>query len=205
MKTICRICFVCCLAVICFFAGMFMLIFVLKANNYILMDKQELSRLQSDSEPVKNASAIPQTVDLATSYYIQSINSVTGEEELTQEEIPHSLVGANRDEIEEFIDEYNKAPALSDKEKGFVEAQLEEFSPEKIVVRKHYKPLEKGIFYLKSEENFVVVYYSDLSTVYMYTDIVMDHLPEDTQKEIMEGKKIDSLENLYSFLESYTS
>lgn len=205
MKTICRICFVCCLAVICFFAGMFMLIFVLKANNYILMDKQELSRLQSDSEPVKNASAIPQTVDLATSYYIQSINSVTGEEELTQEEIPHSLVGANRDEIEEFIDEYNKAPALSDKEKGFVEAQLEEFSTEKIVVRKHYKPLEKGIFYLKSEENFVVVYYSDLSTVYMYTDIVMDHLPEDTQKEIMEGKKIDSLENLYSFLESYTS
>lgn len=205
MKTICRICFVCCLAVICFLAGMFMLIFVLKANNYILMDKQELSRLQSDSEPVKNASAIPQTVDLATSYYIQSINSVTGEEELTQEEIPHSLVGANRDEIEEFIDEYNKAPALSDKEKGFVEAQLEEFSTEKIVVRKHYKPLEKGIFYLKSEENFVVVYYSDLSTVYMYTDIVMDHLPEDTQKEIMEGKKIDSLENLYSFLESYTS
>ena len=76
---------------------------------------------------------------------------------------------------------------------------------DKIVVKKIYKPLEKDIFYLKAEENFVVVYYSDLSTVYMYTDIVMDNLPKETQDEINEGKKINSLESLYSFLESYTS
>lgn len=205
MKTIYRICFVCCLAILCFFAGMFMLVFVLRANNYVLMDKQEFTRLRTDTEPAQNVSVIPQTADLSTSYYVQQINSLTGEEELIQENIPQSLVGASRDETEQFIAEYNKAPALSDKEKGFIDAQLEEFSSDKIVVKKIYKPLEKDIFYLKAEENFVVVYYSDLSTVYMYTDIVMDNLPKETQDEINEGKKINSLESLYSFLESYTS
>ncbi len=205
MKTIYRICFVCCLAIICFCAGMFMLVFVMKANDYVFISQRELTDIRNSSLQTKDVSVMPQTADLSTTYYVEQLNSVTGEEELIQEEIPHSLVGANREEIEQFITEYNKAPALSDKEKGFVDAQLEEFSSDKIVVRKVYKPLEKDVFFLKSEENFIVVYYSDLSTVYMYTDIVMDQLPEEIQAEINEGKQINSLENLYSFLESYTS
>lgn len=205
MKTIYRICFVCCLAVLCVFAGMFMVVFVLKMNDYVLIEKQNLAELRTQQERIADVSHTPQTADFGTSYYIQHVNTLTGEEELIQETMPNSLVGADREETEQFIKEYNKAPALSDKEMGFVNAQLEEFSPEKIVVRKIYKPLEKDVFYLKSEENFIVVYYSDLSTVYMYTDIIMDNLPEETQKEITEGKKIISLESLYSFLESYTS
>ena len=60
-------------------------------------------------------------------------------------------------------------------------------------------------FYLKAEENYVVVYYGDNSTVYMYTNIRMDSLPEETRREIEACKEIDTYENLYSFLESYTS
>jgi len=60
-------------------------------------------------------------------------------------------------------------------------------------------------FFLKAEENYVVVYYGDKRTVYMYTNIRLDSLPEETRLEIEAVKEIDTYESLYSFLESYTS
>ena len=55
------------------------------------------------------------------------------------------------------------------------------------------------------ENNMVNVYYSDRKTVYMYTDIVLDTLPEEIQNEIIGAKYIRSPMELYNFLESYSS
>lgn len=51
----------------------------------------------------------------------------------------------------------------------------------------------------------VVIYYSDFVTIYDYTDIDINDLPDELQQEIKCGKQIKSLKELYEFLEEFTS
>jgi len=60
-------------------------------------------------------------------------------------------------------------------------------------------------FYLFPLNGYIVVYLSDKTTVYEYTNISMEHLPENVQTEIENGKGISSEEELYGFLENYSS
>lgn len=60
-------------------------------------------------------------------------------------------------------------------------------------------------FYLGNDEGLVTVYRTSNAEVYEYTNIVMENLPKDLQKEIQEKKYIVNEEELYNFLESYTS
>ena len=60
-------------------------------------------------------------------------------------------------------------------------------------------------YYLIEEGGFLVVYASDRKTVYEYTDIAYDDLPENVRNEIRYGKYIRSQADLYGFLENYSS
>lgn len=64
---------------------------------------------------------------------------------------------------------------------------------------------KEEIFYLMELNGFVAVYRSDKETIYEYTNIVVEDLPEDVRQEIMEGKEIRTVEKLYGFLENYSS
>lgn len=65
--------------------------------------------------------------------------------------------------------------------------------------------LKEDCFYLLEVNGYVVVYLSDKKTPYEYTDILYDDLPNLLQNEIRNGKYIESLEELYGFLENYSS
>lgn len=66
--------------------------------------------------------------------------------------------------------------------------------------------VSKGeVFYLMDLNGFVAVYKADKETIYEYTNIVVEDLPEDVRQEIQEGKEIRSAEKLYGFLENYSS
>ena len=65
--------------------------------------------------------------------------------------------------------------------------------------------LKDDCYYLKELNWYVVVYLSDKKTVYEYTDISLEYLPENLQKEIQNGKYIETSESLYGFLENYSS
>lgn len=54
-------------------------------------------------------------------------------------------------------------------------------------------------------DGYVIVYLSDLQTVYEYTTIEVNLLPENLQEELKTGKKVDSLGEVYGFLENYSS
>ena len=54
-------------------------------------------------------------------------------------------------------------------------------------------------------DHFIVVYEEDRSSLYMNTDVLLERLPDSLQREIMEGKFVASEEELYLFLESYSS
>lgn len=60
-------------------------------------------------------------------------------------------------------------------------------------------------YILMEEKGYVVVYHTDRKTVYASTDIMIARLPDTLQAEIKKGKYINSEEQLYSFLENYSS
>ena len=60
-------------------------------------------------------------------------------------------------------------------------------------------------YYIKENEGYVIVYEADEKTVYEYTSIRVDELPEKMQDAIKKGIKVDSLGQIYGFLENYSS
>lgn len=65
--------------------------------------------------------------------------------------------------------------------------------------------LETGSYYLMAREGYVCVYYEDLKTIYLVTDILIDHLPDQVRQEVLDKKYMKNEEELYNFLESYSS
>ena len=54
-------------------------------------------------------------------------------------------------------------------------------------------------------QGYVAVYLCDRTTIYEMTDIPLTELPEEVQQEVAEGKYISTAEELYAFLENYSS
>lgn len=79
------------------------------------------------------------------------------------------------------------------------EEQEEPESTESAVVVPPYE------FILREEDGYIMVYCADGETVYSNTDIRLDSLPSKIRKEIQEGKLMYSEQELYNFLESYSS
>ena len=57
----------------------------------------------------------------------------------------------------------------------------------------------------QKEDGYIIVYLSDGKTVYEYTTIETQYLPEEIQKEVKKGKKADTVGQVYGFLENYSS
>lgn len=64
--------------------------------------------------------------------------------------------------------------------------------------------LEEG-YYIKEIDGYVTVYLADEATVYEYTSILVKELPVSIQQEIKEGIKVNTLGEVYGFLENYSS
>lgn len=60
-------------------------------------------------------------------------------------------------------------------------------------------------FYLTEEHGFITVYLSDKKTVFEYTSIDVRSLPAELEAEIKNGKYMKDTEELYNFLETYSS
>lgn len=147
-----------------------------------------------------------ETVTNQTKYILETYDSKNYT--LTEEELspPADYVGLNRVELINAIQDYEDSPSLQDMEKGFQSFELMSFSADRIVLRKTYYPYDENYkYYLIEENGFITVYYVDQETVYEYTDISLDTLPESLQTDIKSGKCIKNTEELYNFLENYSS
>lgn len=141
------------------------------------------------------------TVFCVREYDLGKDSVVEGEQPL-----PAKYLGMDRESFEEAIGELELSPPLEELEKGIVSVEVVAFSDAKVTIQKNYEePVIKEGFYLVAEDNCVVVYQTDMRTVYLYTDIEMDSLPQNVQDEIMHLKYVDSESKLFDFLESYSS
>ncbi len=65
--------------------------------------------------------------------------------------------------------------------------------------------LKDDCYYLKNVNGYVGVFLSDKKTAYEYTDILCEELPQTVQEELVNGKYVETQEDLYGFLENYSS
>lgn len=62
-----------------------------------------------------------------------------------------------------------------------------------------------GCFFLMANNGYVAVYYNDMKTLYLSTEIALDQLPDEVRQEILDKKYLKNEEEVYNFLESYSS
>ena len=60
-------------------------------------------------------------------------------------------------------------------------------------------------YYLVEEDGRVTIYRIEGRTLFEYTGITVDSLPEELQGEIAHGKRVSGEKELYGFLENYSS
>lgn len=154
---------------------------------------------------IETAVADNPVVTADTLYLVETVDLNKGTVSESEEAVPVMYIGLNREELLDALSSYDKNPPLTEQERGFETIELTSFSRDRVVVCKYYKEKEPEGFYLMVADHFIVVYHEDKSTLYMNTDILLDFLPDSLQREIMEGKYVASEEELYLFLESYSS
>ena len=180
--------------------GIFMVLCLLTLGSYgtykisdmrlkmIDMEKQleEQQSLQTDT--VKNQ------ICADTQCTIEEYDKNSGELRQRTKVTSANLLGMNRQELVDF---------LKKSQTPYYNYSLVAFSPQHVVIRQTRTSYET--YYLTEEEGKVQVYKGDKETLYEPTEIAVDQLPENLQKEIQTGKYLDSEEDLYNFLENYSS
>lgn len=213
MKMIKRISLFFAMAGIMFSAGSYA---ALKAEQFFYPNKYGgtgigTGALYQDGEKTKEQvieTAVEQipVITADTVYLIEEVNLSDGTVQEKEEEIPVKYIGLDRLALLEELEAYDQNPALSDLKLGFQNIELSSFSKDRVVICKYYRPEpeEKG-FYLMVADHFVIVYEKDKKTIHTNTDILLESLSEELQTEIIRGKYIENEQELYNFLESYSS
>lgn len=141
-----------------------------------------------------------------TRYLIEEINLADGTVQEKEEQVPVKYIGLDRVELIEELDLYDKNPALSDLKLGFQNSELSSFSKDRVVICKYYQSEEENEgFYIMVADHYIIVYEGDKQTVYLNTDILLSNLNETLQSEIIQGKYVEDEQEIYHFLESYSS
>lgn len=100
---------------------------------------------------------------------------------------------------------YHKAKERAEEARTEKEEQLKKADEQEESVTAGGEALKEDCYYLMEVNGYIVVYLSDKKTPYEYTSIQYDELPDRLRQEIRNGKYIESTEELYGFLENYSS
>lgn len=173
-------------------------------TDWNLTDKSTEKEIKADEPALETGYLEEPVITADTSYVILNYDAITGETVETEEITPDKYIGLTRQKLEEELKEYGQSPSLTDLEKGFEYIELLSFSPARVVIRKSYEKENEG-FFLVNEDHYVVVYDKSLAHIYMNTGIRTEDLPQALQDEIMRMKYIETENELYNFLESYSS
>ncbi|MBE5868137.1 MAG: hypothetical protein E7293_04145 [Lachnospiraceae bacterium] len=162
--------------------------------------------LQPDKTPAVETSKKADVLTADTEYILREVDVRKGTAVETVWDVPQRYLGMNRETFVDTMEDYEISPPLQELERGFVGLEVVAFSRERVIVEMHYAYVEPSdTFYLCVENNYVIVYLEDKKTVYLTTDILLDTLPESLQQQIIGYLLIEDEQELYNFLESYSS
>lgn len=116
-----------------------------------------------------------------------------------------ALLGCDQAGVERYLMDYMKHIPKEEQEKGLVSYTLTSYKGNTLYFRKTYdQPVYTG-YYAKSFNGYVVILNGDEKTVFEYTQIPINELPEDIRSSVMAGYYLDNETDLYNFLENYSS
>ena len=176
-----------------------------KPSAYESVVSQPREETTEEEQVIETAVADNAVVNADTLYLVEQVDLGKGTVTEQEEPVPVMYIGLNREELLEALSSYDSNPPLSELQQGFETIELTSFSKDRVVVCKYYKEKEEKGFYLMVADHFIVVYDEDGQSLYMNTDILLERLPDSLQREIMVGKHVENEEELYQFLESYSS
>ena len=153
-------------------------------------------------ETVQKSETIRGTAEyVLETVYLQQ--DVTKREQLP---LPGFMVGIDREELGAYLNGYMEYLPVNEFLKGLIQYDILSFSANKVVLRKVYdEDKVENQYFISSHGGFVTVYYSDLRTVYEYTEIELNSLPFEVREQIKNGFYVKDAKELYSILEGYTS
>ncbi len=159
---------------------------------------------EPDSQAVDKESEL--TVQPTTEYILEIYNMKTNKTETQKLNPPATLVGLTRTQVVEYLADYMNDMPLSEYNRGLISYELLRFSGDVVEIKKTYnEDFVPYRFYVVVKDGYVVVYNSDLKSVYSYTHILAKDLPEEDRVALSHGIYVNSLDELYSLLESYSS
>lgn len=175
------------------------------------LQEKEPESVPAENIPAESVPADSKQADVITCDTVFAIEEYDKNTEITalhEEEIPGKYIGMNREDFIDAMESYELSPPLEEQRRGLLSVEVLSFSGGKVLVRKSYQIVaepEEEVFYLVSENHYITVYRQDMQSVYLYTDICVENLPEELQEEIIQRKLISGEADLYYFLESYSS
>ena len=161
---------------------------------------------QTQLQLVDAAKSEESIITRKTAYILEEYS--LNDDSLVSEEMepPIEVLGYDRKMMLEYIQEYMENMSEMEKDMGLISCELTSFSKDKVVLRKtYYKEEQEAQFYLEVQMGRIVVYQTADDTLYAYTEVKFNTLPEPLQREILAGKYIGTIEELYHFLETYSS
>lgn len=142
----------------------------------------------------------------STKYILETYDMKAASTVLQELNPPGYLVGLTKEEVEDYLAGYMEDLTLSEFNKGLISFELVSFSDKEFKLRKTYnEDFVPYRFFVVVKNGYVVVYNSDLKSVYSYTRIEAKTLPEEDRMALSQGIYVNSLDELYSLLESYSS
>jgi hypothetical protein len=146
------------------------------------------------------------TILPSTKYILEIYNMKTNTLDTENLNPPGYLVGLTKEEVETYLSDYMRDLTLSEYNKGLISYELTSFSDKEVHLRKTYnEDIVPYRFYVVVKDGYVVVYNSDLKSVYSYTHIEAKNLPEEDRIALSMGIYVNNLDELYALLESYSS
>jgi hypothetical protein len=177
-------------------------------NRYNVLEQYSILNDETDTQTPQVIEAAAEELPVITAdtvYLVEEVNLTLGTVDEKEENVPVKYIGLDRDAMLEELASYDANPPLTELEQGFESIELSSFSKDRVVVCKYYREAEDEGFYLMVADHFIVVYEEDKETLYMNTDILLESLDETLQAEVIQGKYVENEEELYHFLESYSS
>lgn len=170
------------------------------------MQAQNAKMEMEETEEIMSVISANETLCADTKYILKETDLLENTSVETVQKLPNKYIGMNREQFIEAMEVYETSPPLMELERGFVNLEVLSFSRERVVVQMNYQYVQPSkSFYLAVIEGEIVVYLEDMETIYIYTGIELETLPENLQLDIINTLWISDEESLYDFLETHSS
>lgn len=86
-----------------------------------------------------------------------------------------------------------------------VKVELITFSQKEVVIRSTIAYEITADYYVKAVDEALIIYLNDRETIYDYASIDLNEIPEELRDKLLKGMYIETTEDLYEFLQNFSS